>query len=66
MDRRDSWGEHHHPFLTPIVLANMAANAQGANYPLAGEFNNSYVTVGGSGATLGLIIFIALWQNPIS
>ena len=38
-------------FLTPIVLANMAANAQGANYPLAGEFNNSYVTVGGSGAT---------------
>lgn len=46
-------------FLTPIVLANMAANAAGANYPLAGEFNNSYVTVGGSGATLGLIIFIA-------
>ncbi len=46
-------------FLTPIVLANMAANAQGANFPLAGEFNNSYVTVGGSGATLGLIIFIA-------
>jgi len=46
-------------FLTPIVLANMAANAQGANFPLAGEFNNSYVTVGGSGATLGLIFFIA-------
>jgi PTS system cellobiose-specific IIC component len=46
-------------FLTPIVLANMAANANGANFPLAGEFNNSYVTVGGSGATLGLIIFIA-------
>lgn len=46
-------------FLTPIVLANMAANAEGANFPLAGEFNNSYVTVGGSGATLGLIIFIA-------
>lgn len=46
-------------FLTPIVLANMVANAAGANYPLAGEFNNSYVTVGGSGATLGLIIFIA-------
>ena len=46
-------------FLTPIVLANMAANANGANFPLAGEFNNSYVPVGGSGATLGLIIFIA-------
>lgn len=46
-------------FLAPIVLANMAANANGANFPLAGEFNNSYVTIGGSGATLGLIIFIA-------
>ncbi|MGO3733352.1 MAG: PTS cellobiose transporter subunit IIC [Vagococcus sp.] len=46
-------------FLTPIVLANMQANANGASIPLAGEFNNSYVTVGGSGATLGLIIFIA-------
>lgn len=50
-------------FLTPIVLANMAANAQGANYPFAGEFNNSYVTVGGSGATLGLIIFIAFFAR---
>ncbi|MBO0477186.1 PTS cellobiose transporter subunit IIC [Vagococcus sp. DIV0080] len=46
-------------FLTPIVLANMAANANGAAIPLAGEFNNAYVTVGGSGATLGLVIFIA-------
>ncbi|WP_159721204.1 PTS cellobiose transporter subunit IIC [Enterococcus sp. CSURQ0835] len=46
-------------FLTPIVLANMQANAQGANFPLAGEFNNSYAIVGGSGATLGLVIFIA-------
>lgn len=46
-------------FLTPIVLANMAANANGAAIPLAGEFQNSYVTIGGSGATLGLVIFIA-------
>ncbi len=44
--------------LSPIVLNNMAANAAGANYPLAGEFNNAYVTVGGSGATLGLTFFM--------
>ena len=60
MDREDSWGEHYYLILdTNCFSLNMAANAQGANYPLAGEFNNSYVTVGGSGATLGLIIFIA-------
>lgn len=46
-------------FLIPILTANMAANAHGANIPLAGEFNSSYVVLGGSGATLGLIIFIA-------
>lgn len=46
-------------FLTPIVLSNMAANQTGANLPFAGEFNNSFVTIGGSGATLGMVIFIA-------
>jgi len=45
--------------ITPITLANLAANAAGANIPLAGEFNNAYVTVGGSGATLLLTFFIA-------
>jgi len=45
--------------ITPITLANLAANAAGANIPLAGEFNNAYVTVGGSGATLVLTFFIA-------
>lgn len=39
-------------FLTPIVLSNMAANQTGANLPFAGEFNNSFVTIGGSGATI--------------
>lgn len=43
--------------IQPITLANLAANAQGANYALAGEFNNAFVTIGGSGATLGLTIF---------
>lgn len=46
-------------FLTPIVLVNMQMNIQGANIPFAGEFQNSFVIMGGSGATLGLTIFIA-------
>ncbi len=50
-------------FLTPIVLANMTANVAGANIPFAGEFNNSFVTVGGSGATLGLVIFITFFAK---
>ncbi|WP_256244666.1 PTS cellobiose transporter subunit IIC [Alkalibacterium sp. 20] len=45
--------------ITPITLANLASNAAGANIPLAGEFNNAFVTVGGSGATLLLTFFIA-------
>ena len=47
-------------FLTPIVLSNLTANVAGANIPFAGEFNNAYVTLGGSGATLGLVIFMAI------
>lgn len=50
-------------FLTPIVLSNMAANQTGANLPFAGEFNNSFVTIGGSGATLGMVIFIAFFAK---
>ncbi|GAA5416492.1 lichenan permease IIC component [Paraliobacillus ryukyuensis] len=46
-------------FLTPIVLANMQSNIAGATIPFAGEFNNSFVIVGGSGSTLGLVFFIA-------
>lgn len=46
-------------FLTPITLANFAANAAGtSNYVLAGDFNNAFVTVGGSGATLGLTLML--------
>ncbi|WAA11707.1 PTS cellobiose transporter subunit IIC [Fervidibacillus halotolerans] len=45
-------------FITPIVLANMEANINGANIPFAGEFQNSFVIMGGSGATLGLVIFL--------
>lgn len=46
-------------FLTPIVLSNMQLNMQGASIPFAGEFQNSFVFMGGSGSTLGLTIFIA-------
>lgn len=46
-------------FLTPIVLSNMQLNMQGAHIPFAGEFQNSFVIMGGSGATLGLTIFLA-------
>lgn len=44
--------------LTPITLGNLTANAEGGIFPLAGEFNNAYVTVGGSGATLGFALFL--------
>ncbi|MGG5373249.1 PTS cellobiose transporter subunit IIC [Enterococcus sp. AZ196] len=44
--------------ITPITLGNLALNAEGAHIPLAGEFNNAFVTVGGSGATLGLCFFL--------
>jgi PTS system cellobiose-specific IIC component len=50
-------------FLTPIVLSNMAANQAGAHIPLAGEFNNCFVTIGGSGATLGMVIFITFFAK---
>ncbi|GGB56408.1 PTS cellobiose transporter subunit IIC [Virgibacillus dakarensis] len=46
-------------FLLPIVLANLQSNIDGANIPYAGEFQNAFVVMGGSGATLGLCIFIA-------
>ena len=50
-------------FLTPIVLSNMVQNQGGANIAFAGEFNNSFVTIGGSGATLGMVIFITFFAK---
>ncbi|NPD11779.1 PTS cellobiose transporter subunit IIC [Enterococcus sp. MMGLQ5-2] len=48
-------------FITPIILTNMEQNiSNGARIPFAGEFNNSFVIMGGSGATLGLCIFILI------
>lgn len=45
--------------VNPILLANMAENDNGAHFAFAGEFTNAYVTVGGSGATLGVCLFMA-------
>lgn len=46
-------------FVSPIALANMAENATGANFAVAGEFSNMFVIAGGSGATLGLCLYLA-------
>lgn len=45
--------------VNPILLANMAENVNGAHFAFAGESTNAYVTVGGSGATLGVCLFMA-------
>ena len=46
-------------FYQAIVLSNMAANASGAHYVFAGEFSNAFVIMGGSGATLGMALWMA-------
>lgn len=47
-------------FVGPIALANMASNAsEGTRFIVAGEFSNMFVIAGGSGATLGLCIWLA-------
>ncbi len=46
--------------LTAITLANLATNVEGGVQVFAGEFNNAFITVGGSGATLGLCIFMCV------
>lgn len=47
--------------IQPITLANFAANAtQGGHYVLAGEFQNAFVTMGGSGSTLLLTFMLLL------
>ncbi len=46
-------------FYTPIVLANMAANVNGSTHFFAGDPMNAFVIIGGSGATLGMAIWLA-------
>lgn len=46
--------------VNPIALANMASNAsEGTRLIVAGEWSNMFVIAGGSGATLGLCIWLA-------
>lgn len=45
--------------VTPILLANMAENANGAQIAYAGEFTSSYVIMGGSGAMLLACVWLA-------
>lgn len=49
--------------VNPILLANMAENVNGSHIAFAGEFTNAYVTIGGSGATLGVCIFMAFFAR---
>ena len=52
-------------FYTPIVLANMAANVNGASHFFAGDPMNSFVIIGGSGATLGMAIWLAFGSRSV-
>jgi len=45
--------------VSPIALANMQANVEGAAIPFAGDIWNVFIHAGGSGATLGLTIWLA-------
>jgi len=42
----------------------MAENTMGAHIPFAGEFNNSLVIIGGSGATLLMTFYIEAYGAP--
>lgn len=48
-------------FTTAIALANVQANKGGAFNFFAGDPGNAFVTIGGSGATLGVAIWLA-WR----
>lgn len=50
-------------FITPMLLSNLAQNASGSHIAFAGEFNNSFAIIGGSGATLGLCLSIAFFAK---
>lgn len=52
-------------FYTPIVLANMAANVKGSSHFFAGDPLNAFVIIGGSGATLGLAIWLAFRAKSV-
>lgn len=52
------------PMLQPILLGNLALNAQeGQIVPFAGAFAKTFVEIGGSGATLGAVIIITFFAK---
>lgn len=50
-------------FTNAFVLANMASNVAGGFHVYAGEFNNAFTTIGGSGATLGSVLYMAFMSK---
>jgi len=50
-------------FYTPIILANMIANTKGASNFFAGDPLNAFVIIGGSGATLGVAIWLVFFSR---
>ena len=50
-------------FTSAFVLANMASNVSGGFHVYAGEFNNAFTTIGGSGATLGAVLYMAFMSK---
>ena len=46
-------------FTNAFVLANMASNVSGSFHVFAGDFINSFITIGGSGATLVAVLYMA-------
>ena len=56
-------------FVNPIAIANMALNAKGAHYIVAGEFSNMFVIAGGSGLIALVYDFIlnslGWWEEVI-
>lgn len=52
-------------FTTAIALANVQANARGAFNFFAGDPGNAFVTLGGSGATLGVAIWLSFRARSV-
>lgn len=52
------------PLLQPILLGNIAINASGEQIlPFAGAYAKTFVEIGGSGATLGVVILISFFAK---
>lgn len=49
--------------LTAIALANLVVNAEGGCAVWAGEVQNAFVTIGGSGATFGLTLLMLFFAK---